>query len=214
MPHRDRIDKPDRSDKREQIMQAAERLFTSRRLHEITLDEVAAHAGVGKGTIYLYFKDKDDLFFQTATAGFDEMCEVLRRGVPAGRDFAAQLLATCRHITEFIEGRRQLFGMMQAEENRMAFMRGSVREQWIAQRQKLTEVVAGIIRQGVAEGVVRRDVPADVLAAFLLGMLRTRGRDVPEVLGATPADRTVVDLFLHGAGQADAALSTRKAVAT
>ena len=74
-----------RPDKRLAIMQAAESLFTSRRLHEITLDDVAREAQVGKGTIYRYFQDKDDLFFQTATQGFDELCDLLQQRVQIGR---------------------------------------------------------------------------------------------------------------------------------
>ena len=53
-------------DKRIAIMRAAERLFHNRRFHEVTLEEVAEAAQVGKGTIYRYFADKDDLFFQVA----------------------------------------------------------------------------------------------------------------------------------------------------
>ena len=55
------------SDKRQQIMQAAERLFLGKRFHEVTTDEVAREAHVGKGTIYRHFKTKDELFFETAT---------------------------------------------------------------------------------------------------------------------------------------------------
>lgn len=187
-------------DKREQIMHAAEWLFANRRLHEITLDEVAGRAGVGKGTIYLHFKDKDDLFFQTATAGFDELCDLLHSAVPTEDDFAGQLLGACRQITAFFDGRRQLFAMMQAEENRLAFFHGELRDRWMARRRNLIAALAGILRKGVAEGAVRRDVPPDTLAAFLLGMLRTRARDLPEMDGAAPSHETVVDLFLRGAG--------------
>ena len=51
-----------KDNKRTLILQALEELLPGRRFHEITLDEVAKAAGVGKGTIYLYFKDKDALF--------------------------------------------------------------------------------------------------------------------------------------------------------
>ena len=40
--------------------------------------KVKSEAKVGKGTIYLYFENKDDLFFQTATWGFEELCELLK----------------------------------------------------------------------------------------------------------------------------------------
>ena len=64
-------------DKRQEIMGAAASLFANRRYHELTLDKVAKKAKVGKGTIYLYFKDKDDLFRQTAKWGFEQFCESL-----------------------------------------------------------------------------------------------------------------------------------------
>ena len=51
-----------KTNKRILILNALEGLLPGRRFHEITLDEVAKAAQVGKGTIYLYFKDKDALF--------------------------------------------------------------------------------------------------------------------------------------------------------
>jgi len=51
-----------------------EKLFTSRRFHKITVDDVAQAAQVGKGTIYRYFQNKDDLFSQTAPALFSGAC--------------------------------------------------------------------------------------------------------------------------------------------
>jgi AcrR family transcriptional regulator len=185
------------SGKKEQIMQAAERLFTSRRMHEITLDEVAELASVGKGTIYRYFKDKDDLFFEVATAGFDDLCEVVRRSAPSEGDFAQSLRAACSQIAAFFDRRRQLFNMMQAEENRMHFYRGALRERWLLHRRKLVEAVGQIIAKGVREGQVRSDWPAEVLANYLLGMLRTTARDLPDLKPRAP--EVVVDLFLRGA---------------
>ena len=107
-----------KTEKRHLIMQAAEKLFTSRRFHEITMEDVAAAADVAKGTIYLYFRDKEDLFAQTCTAGLEEMCELLEP-VPEEAPFAEQLLGACRQFSEFFERRHQLMRMMQAEEARM-----------------------------------------------------------------------------------------------
>jgi len=72
-----------------------EKLFTSRRFHKITVDDVAQAAQVGKGTIYRYFQNKDDFFSQTATAGFDDLCELLCRKVPENSSFFEQLLSEC-----------------------------------------------------------------------------------------------------------------------
>jgi len=181
-------------------MRAAEKLFTGPRFHEITLDHVVEEAGVGKGTVYRYFENKDDLFFQTATRGFDEMCELLVRKVPEEAPFADRLLSACVEIAAFFKRRRKLFRMMQSEEARMHWRRPEIRERWLARRRRLVAAVAEILRQGVRDGKVRRDVRPDVLAAFLLGMLRARARDMTDVPERERSLKRVVDLFLAGAG--------------
>lgn len=189
-----------RGDRRREIMQAAEKLFTSRRFHEITTDDIAQAAKVGKGTIYRYFQNKDDLFFQVATSGFDELCELVRDEIPENAPFAEQLLKASSQISSFFGRRRQLFRMMQSEDARLSWCKGNHREHWMAQRKKLVGAVASIIDRGVAEGEVRADIASDVLAAFFLGMLRTRARDLADAPEKVRRHEVVVDLFCRGAG--------------
>lgn len=54
--------RPDVSEERkEQILNAAEEVFTQRGLDRARMDDVAAQTGLSKGTLYLYFKSKEDL---------------------------------------------------------------------------------------------------------------------------------------------------------
>ncbi|MHC4660777.1 MAG: TetR/AcrR family transcriptional regulator [Planctomycetota bacterium] len=186
-------------EKRRQIMSAAEKLFTGRRVHEITLDEVARAAKVGKGTIYRYFKDKDDLFFQVVTSGFDELCELLNERVPGNAPFRKQLLSACRKVTDFFAKRRQLFRMMQAEDGRMHWVKGKMHKSWAQRHRKLRNAMAGIVEKGVAEGEIRGDIPAEVLATFLLGMLRTRAHMMKDMPDKQRRHEVLVDLFCCGA---------------
>lgn len=187
-----------RPDRRCDIMAAAERLYAHRRYHEVTLDEVAAECHVGKGTIYRYFSDKEDLFFQTATSGFDEMCELVLRAGEGGRDFHAQLAEACRRINYYFERRKQLIRLMQIEEDRHMWEGGTMRERWRRKRTRLVEAVAAIVRRGVAEGFVRADVPAEILANYLLGILRTRARDLVDADAAGRSFDIALELFLGG----------------
>jgi len=189
--------------KREQIMQAAEKLFAGRRLHEVTLDDIAREAHIGKGTIYTYFKDKDDLFFQVATAGFEELCDLLQRRVAGDAPFKEQLLQACGAISAFFSRRRQLFRMIQTEDARMPLCRSGLRHRWLERRQLLVESLGRILRKGQVEGLVRDDLTDQMLATFLMGLLRTRARNLREdrdVIG----DDLLVNLFLRGAGLRDA----------
>lgn len=190
-----------RRDRRLEVMKAAEALFTARRYHEITTDDIAKAARVGKGTIYRYFADKDDLFFQVALSGFDELCELLQRKVPEKAPFAEQLLRACGEITRFFDRRRQLFRMMLAEEDRMRGSHVPLHEQWLERRKKLVAAVSLIFQEGVEEGQIRPDVQCDVLANYLLGMMRTRSRDLEDASEPMRRHELLIDLFLGGAGR-------------
>lgn len=194
-----------RPDKRQQIMKAAEKLFTSRRFHEIVMSDIAKAAKVGKGTIYQYFQNKEDLFFQVATSGFDELCRLLSRKVCEDDPFADQLEDSCRQITDFFQSRRQLFRMMHSEDVRLTWAGGDLRQKWFQQRQNLIATVTRIIQKGVQEGVLRSDVSAETQAALLLGMLRTRAREMALSDSDELSDVLLIDLFLHGVGRADEA---------
>jgi len=186
--------------KRSEIMRAAEWLFRNRRFHEVTLDGVAKVAKVGKGTIYRFFRDKDDLFFQTATSGFDELCARLEEQVRRGARFDERLLTACGRISSFFEERRPLFYIMQSEEIHAASGKRSLQDRWQAARKKLIAALAAVIEQGVRGRHIRADVPAEVLAAYLLGMLRARARELAETPGKAKRLELMLEIFCAGAG--------------
>jgi len=186
-------------DKKYQIMRAAEKLFTSKRFHEITTDDLAREAGVGKGTIYRHFQDKDDVFRQVAMSGFDEMCRLLETRVAHGVPFEQQLQSACEVISEFFIGRRQLFRMMQTEDGRAHWMKGELRQTWRQRRERLVAAVARFIEQGVATGKVRGDMQTHVLANLLLGVLRTRVRDLEDADESQRDLKVLLAFFLRGA---------------
>ena len=190
------------SDKKQRILQAAEQLFRNRRFHEITLEEIAREAGVGKGTIYLYFSDKEDLIFQAAVAGFDEMCELLRQNVGEGVAFRDGLLNMCETISAFFKKRRPLFRIIMSEGERAMESTGAgLRQRWQQRRKTMIQGVASVIARGVASGEIRRDIPPEILAEYLLGMVRTRSWELedgpPEPLRSHVL---MLDLFTKGAG--------------
>ncbi len=189
------------ADKKQRIMQAAEQVFRTRRVHEVTLDEIAKQADVGKGTIYLYFSDKEDLVFQAAVAGFEDMCRLLREHATKGGSFQERLLGACADIVSFFQARRPLFRIILSEGERdMEHSGPGLRQRWRERRRAMTVAVAEIIAQGVASREVRSEMPPEILSEYLLGMLRTRSWELEGWPDAQRSHAAVVDLFLHGAG--------------
>jgi TetR/AcrR family transcriptional regulator, repressor of fatR-cypB operon len=188
-----------RRNRRQDIIEAAEKLFTARRFHEVTTEDIAREAKVGKGTIYKYFADKDLLFFETANAGLAELCDDLENKLPMAAPFDSQLLKLCLAISRFFGRRRQVARAMQSEDGRAPFFEGKLGAEWRERRKRLIAAVAVVIKRGADEGAIRSDVAPEILAAFLLGMLRTRGRDLAEAPEAMRSCELVVDLFRNGA---------------
>lgn len=190
-----------RTDKRQQIMLAAQKLLRRRHIHQVTLDEVAQRARVGKGTLYLYFKDKEDLFFQTALAGFDDLRALLEKRVSADAPFEARLRDACFQIDAFFAQRRPLLRMIQIEEGRVREQPSRMRLLWLEKRRLLVDLVADILRAGIDEGRLRADLDPAMLSEYLLHTLRTRVRDLD---GFPEKARTLdvfLSLFLDGAGR-------------
>jgi len=194
----EKTDKPEKAGKRQSIMQAAEHLFTSRRFHEITMDDVASSARVAKGTLYRYFHDKDDLFFQTSTSGFEELCLLLSTNVPNDAPFAEQLLVASRHISAFFDRRRPLLRMMQAEHGRLFQTHSAMRHRWLDKRRNLVSAVAQILGRGILEGQVRKDLSSEMPAEVFLGLMRMRANDLAYLPETTRRHEVIIDLFRRG----------------
>src|SRR5688572_22243770 len=66
------MQRPDEQ-KRRDILAVAARLFGSKPFHEVRLEDIAAEARIGKGTIYIYFRSKEDLYVAIGRDEFTAM---------------------------------------------------------------------------------------------------------------------------------------------
>jgi len=187
-------------DIRRQIIQATEALFSRKPCHEITIDDIAQAAQVSQETIYHYFQDKDELIFATVSSGFDDLCSLLGQNIPQDAPFSEQIRSVCKQISSFFNRRHQLLRFMQAEEGRIDCCKRDIREECMQKHKRLIDLVALIISRGMAEGKIRKDVPAHNLATLLLGMLKAQARSLADFPAAMKQHDLIADLFCRGAG--------------
>jgi AcrR family transcriptional regulator len=179
--------------KRTTILRAATDVFSTREFHTVPVEDVATAAGVGKGTLYLYFPTKERLFYATILDALDVLLAELAAAV-RGRTGEDALRAFTRCLVGFFWRRRHLAVLMARYEHKQREPEG---EGW---RQRRARLVA-LVRQALQPEVrAARRAPRDgVLAAEMLlalvraAVLHQRERDDPE-----HSVQLVVDLFLDG----------------
>jgi len=184
--------------KAEQIRKVAERLFAAGRYHEVTLDDICKKAGVGKGTVYRYFKDKEDLFWQVIASGLDELGRSVEAVAREEADPGVGLRKTVGCIAEFFRERHNLFRLVWSEQFRHSQHQRKLRKHWGTRDEKAISVVAGFIAKGIAMGRYDSDLRPEAAARLLLGMIRTALRHraiMPE--GKEPTE-SIVSLFENG----------------
>src|SRR5690349_7623258 len=114
--------------RREQILDAARRSFARHGLHATTVDQIAKTARVAKGTVYLYYKSKDQLLKHALTEGITglrtETLPIITSDAPLEtrlRRFLAAMIAFFDRHRDFIE-------LCQSELT--AEMRDKARQKW------------------------------------------------------------------------------------
>ncbi len=179
-------------------------MIESRRYHEITLDEVAQTAGVGKGTIYRYFDNKEDLFLQLALEGYDSLCALLRdRILPEDLPLPQKIRLLCEELTKHMQRRRNLMRVVREEETRHVkrMLRGS--DSIRRKREELLAATAEILAQGVDRCVLRPDIDLKHAAVLLHGMLMARHHATRHDNNVPDLD-LIVEIFCNGIVQEEA----------
>ena len=90
--------------RKNQIMEAARELFAEKGYYEVKMGEVADAVGVAKGTLYLYFKSKADLFVQVFTMVLDSVISDLREILNSGEDLSTTLTMMFKYFENSIRG--------------------------------------------------------------------------------------------------------------
>jgi TetR/AcrR family transcriptional regulator, fatty acid metabolism regulator protein len=185
--------------KRDAILRAAIDVFAERGFFNAQVADVARAAGVAAGTVYLYFKSKDDLLVSIFERSMRDGLTNGRAAVANLQDPRERLLRLARAHLARLGHDRNLAIVFQVE------LRQSTKfmERFSA---TLLRDYLGLIREAIAdgqrEGLFRADVKATAMAKMLFGALDEMATNwiLSRRRYSLEADAdTVVDLFLNGA---------------
>lgn len=186
------------ADKRKQIIEAAEKMFTTGRYHEVTLDDICHKARIGKGTVYRYFQDKEDLFWQVILSGHDELVAGVEQVATDETDPGRGLRRVAQAMADFFTEHEALFGLMWSDQLRTSARKRDVHRQWHASEDKIAAVAAKFIAKGMHNGLYATMLSPVAAAHLMLGMVHVGLHHRQTMPGGKDWVAAVVELFERG----------------
>ena len=185
-------------DRPQQIIEAAVRIFARKGYYNSRVSDIAREAGLAAGTIYLYFKTKDDILVTLFREKMAHFVASLRKAIAAEPDAVAKLRRLVQLHFEMLEGDPELAEVVQVELRQgQKFFRGASAHEISS----YFALIGSVLEEGVAQGQVRPELPIKVATKALFGAMDQM--TTSWVLGKRAyrlADtaETVADIFLRG----------------
>jgi len=185
-------------DKPQQIIEAAVRVFAREGYYNSRVSDIAREAGIAAGTIYLYFKTKDDILVTLFRDKMAEFVGALRKAIAGEPDAASKVRRLVSLHFSMLEENPDLAEVVQVELRQgQKFFRGASSQEIGA----YFALIGSVLDEGVAERRFRSDLPVKVATKMLFGamdqmatswVLGKRGYQLVDTADA------VAEIFLQG----------------
>jgi AcrR family transcriptional regulator len=179
-------------DLKEDILHSARKLFGQFGPKKTTVDEIAAEAGVGKGTVYYYFEDKQDIFLKVVQ---EESEELIRRLKSAVNEYETPDMKLRALFVEKVKVLAELVNLRWLELSSESGRWSGLAEQGNNLNLKEQEMLEEIIEDGQARGFFKtKDVKK--VAGSLHNMFEALAKTLPEDLGAKELKSRIEDMLM------------------
>jgi TetR/AcrR family fatty acid metabolism transcriptional regulator len=185
-------------DKREAILRAAIRVFAHNGYFNSKVADIASEAGVADGTVYLYFKSKEEILHSIFDRSVDEAVAEARKQLATISDARDKLRQIAFLHLERLGADRELAVVFQVE------LRGSTKfmeEFSAAGFAEYLQLIRSTFEEGQRTGVFRDDLNAKVVAKILFGALDEMATNwilSKRRYKLAPMADQVLDIFLNG----------------
>ncbi len=135
--------------KKNNIIKIAAKLFSQKSFHDVTMDEIAEKVGVAKGTIYLYFSSKDNLYLEILEHTFGSIEALLENEVNTASLAPEKLKKVLAIVIKFYRENIDVLKILSRDETHLIQEHHDLTEKWRLRRIELYEK---IINKGIKEG--------------------------------------------------------------
>lgn len=150
------------------LIEAAEDLFFEKGYSGTTMEQVSKRAGFSKRTVYLYYKNKDELFLTVASRGLAMLQSALEKVPVTDRGYEEAITDIMEVYILFATERPEYFriAFQEADKRMLANVSVEVRDLLASQERACLAVPARVVEQGIAEGMVPPVDPEEAAIVF------------------------------------------------
>lgn len=161
------------SNKRQNIIRAATKAFAQKGFYNSKVSEIAKEAGVADGTIYLYFRNKDDILISLFEDQMKGIIANMRHELESERDPLKKLERFALTHLNIIDQQKELAEVLQVEIRQSSKFMKEYSNRRFAQ---YVNLISSTIKEGQAKGCIRKDVMPGILKRAFFGALDEMSR--------------------------------------
>ena len=153
---------------REEILSAAEKVFAAKGFFPTTMSDIARRAEFGTGTLYKYFKSKEELYFTLIDEKVEEINRLVKIELSQRNSAVERVKKVLRLQFEFIERNRDFFRIYISERSRFEWtVKDDLGKGLHEKMVSYIDILSEVIRQGIKKGEFRSMDPRDLAHAFV-----------------------------------------------
>ena len=159
----------EREQRREVILNAAQKVFFEKGLQSATMDEIAEEAELSKGTLYLYYKGKEDLYLAVMIRGIETLYDLFKEVIGKNDGIIMTIQKLSAVYIRFFREHGNLFRMFHYYQTPQFHKQVSeeILQLCNEANQRIWKMVVDLLRKGVDEGVLRSDLNPEENAVIL-----------------------------------------------
>jgi len=158
---------------REKIIKSALKIFSKRGYFKTTVEDIARSCGVAKGTVYLYFSDKESIYIATIEKHLQYAHDMLYSIAVEKAPAVERLMRMAKNIIEYMTGLQTSYPMFTFENIHLSSkMLKKIRHIVMPMIAGMNKLVGSVVKEGIESGEFR-EVNAEAAAFCFLSAIRT-----------------------------------------
>ncbi len=151
------------------ILDVAKEVIAERGFSQTRMDDIAQRANIAKGTLYLYFKSKEDLFTKLVESEYDKVLKGLDTIFNKDDDVITKIDAFVEGFLKYMENNRGFFTSIMFEAP--SIKKKDIKERVFEKNRLINEKLKDVIRTGIDEGIIRNDIEITVILSAIFGLV-------------------------------------------